>query len=92
MLAEAAASAPFMSLAELKPRTEAGTGEVRVNEGLPDPTCRILVCCEFGRVSTLATATLREMGYQRTAALDGGMKVWREAGYRAKSGADPQLA
>jgi rhodanese-related sulfurtransferase len=30
---------------------------------LTDPTRRILVYCEFGRVSTLATATLRQMGF-----------------------------
>jgi rhodanese-related sulfurtransferase len=28
----------------------------------------------------LAAATLREMGFQRAVALDGGMSAWREAG------------
>ncbi len=64
--------------AKLLPR---GQLELRVNQDLPDPTRRIVVCCEFGRISTLAAATLREMGFQRAAALDGGMKAWREAGY-----------
>ena len=41
----------------------------------------IVAICEFGRVSTLAAATLREIGFQRAIALDGGMKAWREAGY-----------
>lgn len=110
MLAEAAASVPFMSLEELKARVEAGDGELvildvrerdayeeghiagahllprgqlelRVNQELPDPTRRILTCCEFGRISTLAASTLRSMGFQRAVALDGGMKAWREAGY-----------
>ncbi len=110
MLAEAEAAVPFMSLAELKARTESsanemiildvrerdafeqghipgarllprGQLELRVNQDLPDPTRRILVYCEFGRISTLATATLRQMGFQRAVALDGGMKAWREAGY-----------
>ena len=58
-----------------------GQLELRVNDELPDPTLRILVCCEFGRVSTLAAATLREMGFQRAVALDGGVKAWREAGH-----------
>ena len=58
-----------------------GQLELRVNKGLPDPTRRILVACEFGRISTLAAATLRELGYTRVAALDGGMQAWREAGY-----------
>jgi len=58
-----------------------GQLELRVNQDLPDPTRRILVYCEFGRISTLATATLREMGFKRAVALDGGMKAWREAAY-----------
>jgi rhodanese-related sulfurtransferase len=58
-----------------------GQLELRVNEELPDPTLRILAVCEFGRVSTLAAATLRQIGYQRAIALDGGMKAGREAGY-----------
>ncbi|MDO7597735.1 MAG: MBL fold metallo-hydrolase [Pseudomonadota bacterium] len=63
-----------------------GQLELRVNQELVDPTQRILVYCEFGRISTLATATLREMGFQRAVALDGGMKAWREAGYPINSG------
>jgi glyoxylase-like metal-dependent hydrolase (beta-lactamase superfamily II)/rhodanese-related sulfurtransferase len=65
-----------------------GQLELRVNEELKDPTRRILAYCEFGRVSTLATATLREMGFQSAVALDGGMKAWREAGYPIKAGKD----
>ncbi len=66
-----------------------GQLELRVNEELTDPTRRILVYCEFGRVSTLATATLRQMGFQGAVALDGGMKAWREAGYAVKAGKEP---
>ncbi len=58
-----------------------GQLELRVNDDLRDPTRRILVCCEFGRISTLAAATLRTMGFQGSVALDGGMQAWREAGY-----------
>lgn len=58
-----------------------GQLELRVNEELPDPTRRILTVCEFGRVSTLAAATLRQIGFQRAIALDGGMKAWRDAGH-----------
>jgi glyoxylase-like metal-dependent hydrolase (beta-lactamase superfamily II)/rhodanese-related sulfurtransferase len=57
-----------------------GQLELRVNKELPDPTQRILVCCEFGQISTLAAATLRELGFTQAAALDGGMKAWRESG------------
>jgi len=57
-----------------------GQLELRVNKELPDPTRRILVCCEFGQISTLAAATLRELGYTQAAALDGGLKAWRDGG------------
>jgi len=118
MLAEATANVPFMSLAELRSRSESqanellildvrerdayekghisaarhlprGQLELRVNEELPDPTCRIVAYCEFGRISTLATATLRQMGYLRAVALDGGMQAWREAGYPLVAGPAP---
>jgi glyoxylase-like metal-dependent hydrolase (beta-lactamase superfamily II)/rhodanese-related sulfurtransferase len=72
--------------AQLLPR---GQLELRVNEELADPTRRILVCCEFGRVSTLATATLRQMGFRCAVALDGGMKAWRDAGYAVRVGKEP---
>jgi rhodanese-related sulfurtransferase len=58
-----------------------GQLELRVNTELPDPTARILTYSEFGKISTLAAATLRELGYTRAVALDGGMKAWRDAGY-----------
>jgi glyoxylase-like metal-dependent hydrolase (beta-lactamase superfamily II)/rhodanese-related sulfurtransferase len=64
-----------------------GQLELRVNDELPDPTARILTACEFGRISTLAAATLRQLGFQRAVALDGGMKAWREAGYAVEAGA-----
>ena len=71
--------------ARLLPR---GQLELRVNEELPDPTRRLLTCCELGHVSTLAAFTLRQMGYLHTVALDGGMKAWRDAGYPVKTGQD----
>ena len=118
LLAQATASVPFMSLAELKARVEAaeddlivldvrerdayekghvpgarllprGQLELRVNQDLPDPTRRILACCELGYISTLAAATLRDLGFAHAVALDGGMKAWREAGYPVKEGAEP---
>jgi glyoxylase-like metal-dependent hydrolase (beta-lactamase superfamily II)/rhodanese-related sulfurtransferase len=66
-----------------------GQLELRVNVELKDPTRRILVCCEFGHISTLATATLRMMGFQGAVALDGGMKAWREAGNPLNAGKEP---
>lgn len=64
--------------ARLLPR---GQLELRVNQELPDPTKRILTYCELGRISTLAAATLRELGFLRVVALDGGFQAWQQAGY-----------
>jgi rhodanese-related sulfurtransferase len=58
-----------------------GQLELRVNAELADPTARIVVVCEFGKISTLAAATLRELGFLRTAALDGGIQAWRDSGF-----------
>jgi glyoxylase-like metal-dependent hydrolase (beta-lactamase superfamily II)/rhodanese-related sulfurtransferase len=58
-----------------------GQLELRINEMIPDPTLRIVTYCEFGKISTLAAATLRSLGFTRASALDGGMKVWREGGF-----------
>jgi rhodanese-related sulfurtransferase len=55
-------------------RTRAANWNCASNQELTDPTRRILVYCEFGRVSTLATATLRQMGFERAVALDGDCK------------------
>lgn len=63
-----------------------GQLELRVNQALPDPTMRILTVCEFGKISTLAAATLRDLGFPRVAALDGGMKSWRERGLPTEAG------
>jgi len=57
-----------------------GQLELRIDQVLPDPSTRVVTCCEFGKISTLAAATLRDLGFLRAAALDGGMKAWREAG------------
>lgn len=58
-----------------------GQLELRADQTLPDPTVRVVTCCEFGKISTLAADTLRTMGFSRAVALDGGMKSWREAGF-----------
>ncbi len=66
--------------ARLLPR---GQLELRVNQELPDPTKRIVTVCEFGKLSTLAAATLRELGFTRAVALDGGMKAWKKPAFRS---------
>lgn len=68
-----------------------GQLELKVDETFPDPDVEILTVCEFGKISTLAAATLRELGFRRAVALDGGMKAWRDAGHPIDSGDDPAL-
>lgn len=63
-----------------------GQLELRVDEAFPDPDIEILTICEFGKISTLAAATLRQLGFLRAVALDGGMKSWREAEKAIESG------
>jgi glyoxylase-like metal-dependent hydrolase (beta-lactamase superfamily II)/rhodanese-related sulfurtransferase len=63
-----------------------GQLELRVDRELPDPTVRILAYCQYGKISTLAAATLRTMGYTRVVALDGGMEAWAQAGYPIEKG------
>ena len=66
-----------------------GQLELRINEDIPDPTLRIVTCCEFGKISVLAAATLRELGYMRATALDGGVSAWRQAGYALEARPKP---
>ena len=63
-----------------------GQLELVVDKALPDPTIRIVTVCDYGRISILAAATLRELGFRRAAALDGGLKRWREADYPLETG------
>src|SRR5262249_22450456 len=58
-----------------------GQLELRVDQELPDPTARVLAYCQYGKISTLAAATLRTLGYMRAIALDGGMDAWVRADY-----------
>lgn len=68
-----------------------GQLELKVDEHFPDPDLEILTVCELGKISTLAAATLRQLGFRRAIALDGGMKAWREGGYPIEDGSDPAL-
>lgn len=58
-----------------------GQLELRIDDVVRDPDTRLVAYCELGKISTLATATLRTMGFTRAAALDGGFKAWREQGF-----------
>lgn len=45
-----------------------------------DPSRRTILFCASGGRSALAADTLRILGYDQIAHLDGGLKAWREAG------------
>ena len=64
-----------------------GQLELRIDAMFPDPTVRILACCEFGKISTIAAGMLHSMGFLGAIALDGGIRSWREAGHPLIGGA-----
>jgi rhodanese-related sulfurtransferase len=49
-----------------------------------DPARRTILYCASGGRSALAAATIQELGYTRVAHLNGGLKAWREAGFRVE--------
>lgn len=46
-----------------------------------DPDRRLILHCASGGRSALAAVTLRQMGYNKVAHLDGGINAWKEAGH-----------
>lgn len=58
-----------------------GQLELLADSAFPDPSVRILTYCELGKISTLAAATLRSMGFESAVALDGGFREWVAAGH-----------
>jgi glyoxylase-like metal-dependent hydrolase (beta-lactamase superfamily II)/rhodanese-related sulfurtransferase len=63
-----------------------GQLELRIDATFPDPTVRILVYCELGKISTIAAGTLHSMGFLGAIALDGGIRSWKEAGHPLETG------
>jgi len=45
-----------------------------------DPARRVIVFCRSGARSVLAAYTLKTMGFEKVANLDGGFSAWKEAG------------
>jgi len=45
-----------------------------------DPARRVVLHCASGGRSALAADTLKQMGYQNVAHMDGGIKLWKEQG------------
>jgi glyoxylase-like metal-dependent hydrolase (beta-lactamase superfamily II)/rhodanese-related sulfurtransferase len=63
-----------------------GQLELVADGAFPDPDLRILTYCQMGKISTLAAATLRSMGFSHAVALDGGYRDWVAAGHPVESG------
>lgn len=45
-----------------------------------DPDARLVVVCDEGYASSLAAATLQDLGFARATDLDGGFQAWKAAG------------
>jgi len=54
-----------------------------------DPSGRVIVVCASGARASLAALTLKAMGYQDVAILDGGLKGWTTLGCRSASTSTP---
>lgn len=50
------------------------------HEGSLDPSKRVILHCASGGRSALAAQTLKDMGYEDVAHMDGGIKAWKDAG------------
>ena len=58
-----------------------GVIERDAEAALPDLDAPVVLYCGGGYRSALAADALREMGYARVESMDGGIRLWREAGY-----------
>ena len=47
---------------------------------LARPDAQVVIVCNQGYQSSLAAATLKDMGFERATDLDGGFQAWRDAG------------
>jgi rhodanese-related sulfurtransferase len=50
------------------------------DERVSDPSRRLIVMCDAGYQSSLAAATVQELGHPDATDLDGGFQAWRAAG------------
>src|SRR5215475_14278493 len=60
--------------------------ELRIAEVAPARETPVAVTCLDGRNATLAGATLKELGYQSVAVLEGGMVAWQRVGLPVEKG------
>ena len=50
------------------------------DQRLADPDGQVILLCAHGYSSSMAAATLRDMGFSRSADVDGGFEAWQAAG------------
>jgi rhodanese-related sulfurtransferase len=60
--------------------------ELRIGDVAPDRAASVVVTCTDGLNSVLAGATLKSLGYQQVAVLDGGLRAWTQAGLAVERG------
>ena len=63
-----------------------GALELRLPAMVPDRRVPVVVCCDDGRRSGLAAATLGRMGYDDVKVLEGGLDEWQRQGLPVRSG------
>jgi rhodanese-related sulfurtransferase len=63
-----------------------GVLERDIEQKIPDTGAEIVLYCGGGFRSALAADNLQQMGYTKVLSMDGGIREWREKGYRLTSG------
>jgi rhodanese-related sulfurtransferase len=66
--------------------------ELWIHDLVPSKDTPLAVTCNDGRSSTLAGATLKELGYRDVSVLDGGMAAWQSAGLPVEKGLSGVMA
>jgi len=61
-----------------------GLLEMTVEEEIPDTSKQIVLHCMGGGRSAMAALSLKNMGYQNVASMEGGFRAWAQAGYPVK--------
>ena len=58
-----------------------GMLEFKISTLIPDKDAKIIVYCGIDLRGPLATKTLNDFGYKNAVNINGGLKVWKAAGY-----------